>query len=148
MKAKRVALTAIVVIGTFSGGYFFGRKRPPEVRVLVVPVPEVIEKLKERVNDDELIGRLDDLDPMTRKDMVIQMWYGHQFCATSVLNADTGHKFGPIGMGVSPLAILDEQRKFMEGWLADYGKMAKEEFLKGKAKRGKTDDSGDRTPAR
>jgi hypothetical protein len=140
MNAKQSALTAIVIFSTFSGGYLIGRNRPPEIQVLVVPSPEVIDLLKKRVNDENLVGVIDDLDPMTRKDMVFQMWSAEQAMATSILNSDTGHVFGPIGVGVSPLAVLKEQEEFMKRWLADYEKMAKDHYLKRKSKGGKADD--------
>jgi len=97
-------------------GFYFGERRgavPPDP---IAPSPEVVAKILGAIDNDYDLSKL---DPQTRADATLQMWYAAQHHAALILGSETGHEFRPIWMRRSPITVLEEQSDVMQRWIAD-----------------------------
>jgi hypothetical protein len=116
MKLKHTVITLLMTALGCGAGFYFGERRgavPPDP---IAPSPEVIAKILGAIDNDYDLSKL---DPQTRADATLQMWYAAQHHAASILGSETGHEFRPIWMRRSPITVLEEQSDVMQRWIAD-----------------------------
>ncbi len=129
MNPKSAIAVALILVGVSTGGYFLGaRSKNEQLRNLEAKVESLERRNREQA---DLIAdqygmsweTLEKMDPITRKHMIIQIWYGSQAAGNYFLALDMGHEWGPRWNRRSPLLILEEQTEVMSKFLKDLRKL-------------------------
>ena len=129
MKHRSTIAFALLLGGLSVGSYFLGaNSKSGEMRAL-----EDKQKALEARNEElgDLLANqyvmswetLDRMDPISRKHMIIQIWYSSQDGGNYFLGRDMQHEWGPRWNRRSPILILEEQTKVMTEFLADLRKL-------------------------
>jgi hypothetical protein len=124
MNLKSAIPVVLILVGVSTGAYFLGaRSKAEQLGTLAAKVESLERRNREQA---DLIAdqygmsweTLEKMDPITRKHMIIAIWYGSQEAGNYFLGLDMGHEWGPRWNRRSPLLILEEQtevmRKFSE----------------------------------
>lgn len=129
MKPKSAIALVLVLGGLSAGAYFLGaRSRNEEIRTLKD------SKATLEFRNEELYKSfthyhgmswetLEKMDPITRKHMILQIWYSSQEGGNIFLGRDMGHEWGPRWNRRSPILILEEQTKVMTEFLTELRKL-------------------------
>lgn len=129
MNPKSAIAVTLVLVGVSTGAYFLGaRSKNEQLRNLEAKVESLERRNREQA---DLIAdqygmsweTLEKMDPITRKHMIIQIWYGSQAAGNYFLALDMEHEWGPRWNRRSPLLILEEQTELMSKFLEDLRKL-------------------------
>lgn len=125
MNHKSAIAIALILAGASSIGFFLGARYKDEaLRTLEAKVMSLESRNREQ---SDLLAEhygmdwetLEKMDPITRKHMIVQIWYGSQEAGNYFLGLDIGHEWGPRWNRRSPLLILEEQTEVMREFLKD-----------------------------
>ena len=126
MNCKPVIVVGLITVGALTGGYFLSNnitktKRISELEVEVKGLRSLVANQHRLLGDKSNVDwdAWKKLDPITRKHMIIALWYGGQDLGNYYLGLETGHKWGPIWNRRSPISILEEETDVMRAFLAD-----------------------------
>jgi hypothetical protein len=129
MNHKSAIAIALILGGVSAAGYFLGAiSKNEEFRTLEAKAKR-LENLNKEQSDllADPYGMswetLEKKDPIIRKHMIMQTWYGSQDAGNYFLGRDTGHEWGPRWNRRSPLLILEEQTEVMREFLKDLRKL-------------------------
>lgn len=126
MNYKLGIAMALIALGAFTGGYFLCNNRAETKRIAELGTE--VQQLRALADTQHRLladpSHVDweawkKLDPITRKHMIIALWYGGQDMGNYYLGLETGHKWGPVWNRRSPISILEEQTDVMRTFLAD-----------------------------
>lgn len=129
MNLKSAIAVTLVLGGVSTGAYFLGaRSKAEQLGTLAAKVESLEHRNREQA---DLIAdqygmswqTLEKMDPITRKHMIIQIWYGSQEGGNYFLGLDMGHEWGPRWNRRDPLLILEEQTEVMRKFLKDLRKL-------------------------
>ena len=129
MNPKSAIAITLVLVGVSTGAYFLGaRSKAEQLGTLAAKVQSLEQRNREQADliaDDYGMSweTLEKMDPITRKHMIIQIWYGSQEAGNYFLALDMGHEWGPRWNRRSPLLILEEQTELMSKFLKDLRKL-------------------------
>ena len=115
MNIRHIVVTLLMTAVGCAVGFYLGVRRgavPPEP---TAPSREIVSKVLAASDNNDFSK----LDPQTRADATLQLWYATQAHAASILSTETGHEFRPIWMSRSPMTVLEEQSDVLRRWLAD-----------------------------
>lgn len=126
MKHIPVIIVGLIAVGAFGVGYFLAKDRAETKRITALEI-EAEDLRNVTATQHRLLAersRVDwdawkKLDPITRKHMIIALWYGAQDIGNYYLGLETGHKWGPVWNRRSPISILEEQTEVMRTFLTD-----------------------------
>lgn len=148
MKPKAILAYACLLGAACTGAYFLGVKSTDKEKTALTTELQKLRNLTEEqqrlIEGESGIDwdRMQTLDPITRKHMIISLWYTDQAHGTYWVGREMGHTWGPVWNRRSPLSILDEQTRVMEKFLADLRKLETES---GHPPKGPTQDHRDPT---
>ena len=119
----RLAIIALLILAAaFGGGYFAGSQSQGKRNAALVSELEELRDLQRCIIEQDTGWSWEALkkkDPITRKHMIISLWYGGQEGGNYLIGLDSGHKWGPRWNRRSPLSILHEQTDVMRKYLDD-----------------------------
>ncbi|WP_411845602.1 hypothetical protein AAFN60_18435 [Roseibacillus persicicus] len=126
MKSRYFLIGLFLIVASFALGFSLGERKSKTVYQQVAPAPEIVAQALNDLEGDFLLSTGTGFEPLTKKHMVLQLWYYTQAQATGLLCADTEKDFGPIKATRSPYTILEEQRDFFREWLPELDRLNQE----------------------
>lgn len=130
MKGKGWLAAGLAAAVAFAGGHHLGGKRVESRRIAALEAE--LTRLEEQTDSQarRLAGihgkdpdGLDGLDPISRKHLILSMWYLQPERGNYYIGNDMGHAWGPVWNRRSPVSILQEQTEVMRAFLADLRKL-------------------------
>ncbi|BCX48678.1 hypothetical protein HAHE_25860 [Haloferula helveola] len=125
MNLRSVTLSALLLTTISVGAYFLGRySRNEEIRELESGLESLKDRhqvLREQFESHNGMSweKLESMDPITRKHMIMQIWYSSQAAGDYYLGREMGHEWSSRWIRNNPLFILEEQTDVMAAFLKE-----------------------------